>query len=133
MVTRRIGKDLPQMPVIGRHQLVLDHHLLVAIGAEVVELEVAHLVLGGDKLQLTDAKGFGQRLQVVILGQPGREVTGCVLPGLSHWHAFELAEGWDGGHASEGTGSGRASTSTWPESRRGRSRSRVRRRLEIWH
>jgi hypothetical protein len=64
------------MPVIGRLQLVLDHHLLIAVGAEDVELEVTHLVLGGDELQLTDAQGFGQRLQVVVLGQPGGEVTG---------------------------------------------------------
>jgi len=109
--SKLIGKDLPQMPVIGRLELVLDHHLLIAISAENVELEVTNLMLSGDELQLTEAQGFSQGLQVVVLGQPGCEVTGFVLPGLSHWHAFELAEGWNGGHASEGAGSGRASTS----------------------
>jgi hypothetical protein len=91
--TRGIGQDLPQVLVIGFLQLVLDHHLLVAVCAEDVELEVAHQVLGSDKLELTDAQGLGQGLQVVVLGEPGREITGFVLPGLPQGHAFELAEG----------------------------------------
>jgi hypothetical protein len=115
--------------VIGLLQLVLDHHLLFAIGAEDVELEVAHQVLGGDQLQLTDTQGLSQGLQVVVLGEPGREITGFVLPGFPQKNPFELAEGWSVGHDSDRTGSGRDSTSIWPESRRGRSRSRVRRRF----
>jgi len=109
--TRGIGQDLPQVFVIGLLQLVLDHHLLVAVCAEDVELEVAHQVLGSDQLQLTDTQGLRQGLQVVILGEPGREITGFVLPGLPQGHPFELAEGWSVGHDSVRTGSGRASTS----------------------
>ena len=41
-----IGQDLAQVLVISLLQLPLDHHLLVAVGAEDVELEVAHQVLG---------------------------------------------------------------------------------------
>jgi len=115
--------------VIGLLQLVLDHHLLVAIGAEDVELEVADQVLSSDQLQLTDAQGLSQGLQVVVLGEPGREITGFVLPSLPQRHAFELAEGWSVGHDSERSGFGRASISIRPESKRGRSRSRVRRRF----
>jgi len=117
--------------VIGLLQLVLDHHLLVAVCAEDVELEVTHQMLGSDKLQLTDAQGLSQSLQVVVLGEPGREITGFVFPGFPQKNPFELAEGWSVGHDSDRTGSGRASTSIWPESRRGRSRSRVRRRFWI--
>jgi hypothetical protein len=115
--------------VVGLLQVVLDHHLLIAVGAEDVELEITHQVLGGDQLQLTDAQGLSQSLQVVVLGEPGREITGFVFPGLPQGHPFELAEGWSVGHDSDRTGSGRDSTSIWPESRRGRSRSRVRRRF----
>jgi len=52
--TRGIGQDLAQVLVISLLQLLLDHHLLVAVGAEDVELEVAHQVLGGYKFPLTD-------------------------------------------------------------------------------
>ena len=84
-----------------------------------------------DQLQITEAQGFGKGLQVVVLGEPGREIPGFVLPGLPQGHTFELAEGWWAGYGAKATGSGRASTSIWPESKRGRSRSRVRRRFWI--
>lgn len=106
-----IGQDLPQVLVAGLLQLVLNHHLLIAIGAENIELEVAHQVLIGDKLQLTDAQGLCQGLQVVVLGEPGCEISGFVFPGLPRGHPFELAEGWSVGHDSDRTGSGRESTS----------------------
>jgi hypothetical protein len=44
--TRGIGQDLAQELMISLLQLLLDHHLLVAIGAEDAELEDAHQVLG---------------------------------------------------------------------------------------
>jgi hypothetical protein len=74
--------------VIGLLQLVLDHHLLVAIGAEDVELEVAHPVLGGHCFQLAQAECLRQRIEVGSLGQPGREVARLVLPGFAQRHAF---------------------------------------------
>jgi hypothetical protein len=84
----RIGQDLPQVLVISFLQLVLDHHLLVAIGAEDVELEVAHQVLGGDELQLTETQRLGKELQIVVLCQPGGEITGFVPPGLPQGNAL---------------------------------------------
>ena len=52
--TRGIGQDLAQELVISLLQLLLDHHLLVVVGAEDVELEDAHQVLGSYKFPLTD-------------------------------------------------------------------------------
>ena len=62
-------------------------------------------------LQLTDALGLCQGLQVVVLGEPGREITGFVSPGLPQRHPFELAEGRDAAQESEIAGSERDSTS----------------------
>jgi hypothetical protein len=51
-------------------------------------------MLGGHQGQHRQAQLLGQRVEVVLLHQPGREVVGFVLPGFSQGDAFEFAEGF---------------------------------------
>ena len=66
---------------------------MIAVSAEDVELEVAHQVLGDNKHQLTDAQGLCKGLQVVVLGEPGCEITGFELPGLTRGTRSSLLKG----------------------------------------
>mgnify|MGYP000597275374 CR=1 FL=1 len=87
-----VGEDLAQVRVVGLLQLVFDDHLLVATGAQNVQLELADPMLGGHQCKLGQAQRVGQRVEVVLFGQPGREVVGLVLPGFAQGDAFEFAE-----------------------------------------
>jgi hypothetical protein len=84
--------------VVGLLELVLDHDLALAIGAEDVELEVTDGMLRTRRNQLAQPERPRQFLEIGRLGKPGREVIGLVLPRLAEGNADELAEGVDGGH-----------------------------------
>ena len=87
-----VGEDLAQVRVVGLFQLVFDDDLVIPAGAQNVELELTDPVLGGHQLQVGQTQRIGQRVEVVLFGQPGREVVGFVLPGFAQGDAFEFAE-----------------------------------------
>lgn len=89
---RRVGEQLPEVRVVGLLQLVFDDDLVIPAGAQNVELELAHPVLGGEQLQVSQTQRIGQRVEVVLFGQPRREVVGFVLSGFAQGDAFEFAE-----------------------------------------
>jgi hypothetical protein len=49
-------------------------------------------MLGGHQLQVGQTQCIGQRVEVVLFGQPRREVVGFVLPGFAQGDAFEFDE-----------------------------------------
>jgi len=83
---------LPEVRVVGLFELVFDDDLVIPAGAQDVELELAHPMLGGHQLQVGQAQRIGQRVEVDLFGEPRREVVGFMLPGFAQGYAFEFAE-----------------------------------------
>jgi hypothetical protein len=53
-----------------------------------------HPMLGCHQLKVGQTQRIGQRVEVVLLRQPRREVVGFVLTGFAQGDAFEFAEGY---------------------------------------
>jgi len=49
-------------------------------------------MLSGHQLKVGQTQCIGQRVEVVLFGQPGCEVVGFMFPGFAQGDAFEFAE-----------------------------------------
>jgi hypothetical protein len=78
---RGVDHQLPKMLVVGRVELVLDDDLNVLIAGDDVRAERADVLLGRDQFQ-AHPDGLAKQGQILVLSQPGREVSSLVLPVL---------------------------------------------------
>ena len=118
------------MRVVGLFQLVFDNDLVISAGAQDVELELAHPILCSYKLKVGQTQRIGQRVEVVLFGQPGREVVSFVLPGFAQGDSLKFAERFF--HAKDSSSWPTTGNWSWPEIRRGSKVSRSKRNERTW-
>src|SRR4051794_31066437 len=88
--------------MVGRLKLVLDDDLVLAVRGHDVGRKRPYSLLGSDELEV-EADRLAKQRQVLLLGEPGREVLRLVLPEVPNLQRLQPAKGGrrDGCFASE--------------------------------